>query len=138
MEPDYSTARHISKIMAGDPSRGAMSVDTEEEVKVGYWMIVRSIFLSFLPSSPLLFLLQFDRSSTDIGLGLITVPTSTPPVLSLLSIPSSLPSLSLNTHTNLHLHLSLLLQFLSFLTSVRIRTRKSREGDGVGGVFDGV
>ncbi|KAK4705019.1 hypothetical protein P7C70_g1187, partial [Phenoliferia sp. Uapishka_3] len=37
--PDLSLARHVSKIMAGDPSRGAMSVDTEEEVKVGSWLV---------------------------------------------------------------------------------------------------
>ncbi|KAI5476490.1 hypothetical protein MNV49_007669 [Pseudohyphozyma bogoriensis] len=36
---DLSKARHVSKIMAGDPSRGAMSVETEEEVKMGYYVV---------------------------------------------------------------------------------------------------
>uniref|UniRef100_A0A0K3CPS0 FGENESH: predicted gene_15.120 protein n=1 Tax=Rhodotorula toruloides TaxID=5286 RepID=A0A0K3CPS0_RHOTO len=32
-------ARHVSRIMAGDPSRGAMSVETEEDVKKGYYVV---------------------------------------------------------------------------------------------------
>ncbi|KAM0751721.1 hypothetical protein T439DRAFT_324919 [Meredithblackwellia eburnea MCA 4105] len=36
---NLGSARHISRIMAGDPSRGAMSVDTEEEVKLGSWVV---------------------------------------------------------------------------------------------------
>lgn len=37
---DLSTARHISQVMAGDPSRGAVSVETEEEVREGYFIAV--------------------------------------------------------------------------------------------------
>lgn len=33
--------------MAGDPSRGAMSVATEEEVKTGYFISVRAFFFRF-------------------------------------------------------------------------------------------
>ncbi|BGP27969.1 hypothetical protein JCM10295v2_006956 [Rhodotorula toruloides] len=36
---DLTKARHVSKIMSGDPSRGAMSVETEEEVKKGYYVV---------------------------------------------------------------------------------------------------
>ncbi|BGP11751.1 hypothetical protein JCM10049v2_007671 [Rhodotorula toruloides] len=36
---DLGKARHVSKIMAGDPSRGAMSVETEEHVKKGYYVV---------------------------------------------------------------------------------------------------
>ncbi|KAK4054051.1 hypothetical protein OIO90_003696 [Microbotryomycetes sp. JL221] len=32
---DLTTARHVSPIMSGDPSRGAISIETEEEVKQG-------------------------------------------------------------------------------------------------------
>lgn len=43
---DLSKARQISKIMAGDPSRGAMSVETEDDVKEGYSLVVRSLCYS--------------------------------------------------------------------------------------------
>ncbi|GAA6057323.1 hypothetical protein JCM3770_001090 [Rhodotorula araucariae] len=33
---DLSKARLVARIMAGDPSRGAMSVETEEEIREGY------------------------------------------------------------------------------------------------------
>ncbi|BGP03849.1 hypothetical protein NBRC10513v2_007590 [Rhodotorula toruloides] len=36
---DLGKARHVSRIMAGDPSRGAMSVETEEDVKKGYYVV---------------------------------------------------------------------------------------------------
>ncbi|KAM0789895.1 hypothetical protein ACM66B_006737 [Microbotryomycetes sp. NB124-2] len=35
---DLTTARHVSPIMSGDPSRGAISIETEEEVKAGYYV----------------------------------------------------------------------------------------------------
>lgn len=43
--PDLAQSIHVSRIMAGDPSRGAMSFDTEEEMKVGYWVVVRFSFI---------------------------------------------------------------------------------------------
>lgn len=45
-EVDLSQARIVATIMAGDPSRGAISVETEKEIKVGEWLVVR-------PSVPL-------------------------------------------------------------------------------------
>lgn len=39
---DLTKARHVSRIMAGDPSRGAMSVETEEDVRVGSYIVVSS------------------------------------------------------------------------------------------------
>lgn len=47
--PDLSLARHVSKIMAGDPSRGAISVSTEVEIPVGSYLLVSPPFPS--PSS---------------------------------------------------------------------------------------
>lgn len=37
---DLSEAQFVAKIMAGDPSRGAMSVETEEEVREGSYVVV--------------------------------------------------------------------------------------------------
>ncbi|GAA5850115.1 hypothetical protein JCM8547_001017 [Rhodosporidiobolus lusitaniae] len=37
--PKLNEAKLVAKIMAGDPSRGAMSVETEEEVKQGSWLV---------------------------------------------------------------------------------------------------
>ncbi|BGP20575.1 hypothetical protein JCM10213v2_008738 [Rhodosporidiobolus nylandii] len=46
---DLSKARLVAKINAGDPSRGAMSVETEEEVRQGDWLVVRSSLSSSSP-----------------------------------------------------------------------------------------
>lgn len=56
--PDLSLARHVSKIMAGDPSRGAISVSTEVEIPVGSYLL----FLHRPSPSPLLPLLISPRA----------------------------------------------------------------------------
>lgn len=45
---DLSKARIVARIMAGDPSRGAMSVETEEEVKKGSHIVVRLLRINRL------------------------------------------------------------------------------------------
>ncbi|GAA5905975.1 hypothetical protein JCM6882_009086 [Rhodosporidiobolus microsporus] len=72
--PDLSKAKLVAKIMAGDPSRGAMSVETEEEVKQGSWLAFLHRPSSQLPSSSYL-------------------PTPPPPnSLTFLSLPASYTS----------------------------------------------
>ncbi|GAA5942218.1 hypothetical protein JCM10213_003836 [Rhodosporidiobolus nylandii] len=50
---DLSKARLVAKINAGDPSRGAMSVETEEEVRQGDWLVFLHRPASLLPSPDL-------------------------------------------------------------------------------------
>lgn len=50
---DLSQARHVSQVMAGDPSRGAVSVETEEEVREGYFIAVsEASAIRASPNSP--------------------------------------------------------------------------------------
>ncbi|GAA5838572.1 hypothetical protein JCM11251_003428 [Rhodosporidiobolus azoricus] len=71
--PDLSKAKLVAKIMAGDPSRGAMSVETEEEVKQGSWLV----FLH--------------RPSSSSSPSSVSSPPS-PNTLSFLSLPPSYTS----------------------------------------------
>ncbi|KAK4046136.1 hypothetical protein OIV83_006307 [Microbotryomycetes sp. JL201] len=48
---DLTTARHVSPIMSGDPSRGAISIETEEEVKTGYHFLHRPTPNSLAPAA---------------------------------------------------------------------------------------
>lgn len=61
---ELTQARHVSRIMAGDPSRGAMSVETEEDVR---------------PGSHLVFLTRSDHprpATSEKGFNLLSIPAS--------------------------------------------------------------
>ncbi|GAA5896087.1 hypothetical protein JCM5296_006241 [Sporobolomyces johnsonii] len=79
---DLGKARHVSKIMAGDPSRGAMSVETEEEVKIGYHLV----FLH-RPASPAAAPRSSLASPGTFTL-LATAPSHVPPRFSAADAPS--------------------------------------------------
>jgi len=57
-ERELGKAKLVCRIMAGDPKRGAVSFETEEEIKKGDKVIVRFLSLSF-------FALSFEGARAD-------------------------------------------------------------------------
>lgn len=87
-----SKARHVSKIMAGDPSRGAMSVETDEEVKLGYWVVVCDFLISSLPLLDPDGFLPPQFLHRPLSSNPLTFPSSTHPSSKSLSFLSIAPS----------------------------------------------
>ncbi|GAA5923129.1 hypothetical protein JCM1841_000080 [Sporobolomyces salmonicolor] len=79
---DLGKVRHVSKIMAGDPSRGAMSVETEEEVKIGYHLVFlhRPASATVAP--------RFSLASPRAFTFLATAPSHVPPRFSAADAPT--------------------------------------------------
>ncbi|GAA6015175.1 hypothetical protein JCM10207_003628 [Rhodosporidiobolus poonsookiae] len=79
---DLSKARLVARIMAGDPSRGAMSVETEEEVREGSWLVFLHRPSTASPSLP--------SPSSSPSLTFLTLPPSyTPPHLEPTTCPTT-------------------------------------------------
>ncbi|GAA6038735.1 hypothetical protein JCM8097_002371 [Rhodosporidiobolus ruineniae] len=79
--PDLAQATLVARIMAGDPSRGAMSVETELDVPEGHWLVF--LHRPSTTSSPLL-------SPSPSSLTFLTLPPShAPPHFSASECPST-------------------------------------------------